>query len=409
MSLVLRLAARNVFRQRARTAVALSAIAAGCAALIVNGGVVHNIFRELRDDAIYGRHGHLQVYRNGYSAGHLGDPGRYLIPAEESRRIVDLVARQRHVAAVTRVREFSGMIAHGDRHVAFLGFGVDPEQDAQFSRHVTLRRGAALSSGEPYGFLAGLGLAEKFGGEPGALVTLLAHTENGALNAVDARLRGVFEGGMKAHDDFALKLPLATAEALLLDDRTEQIVVLLDRTEDVPAVQRELEAQFAAAGLDLETRTWRDLAVFHNQTVSLFNRELDVIGLIVATMVVLGIANTVGMSIFERRVELATLRALGLGRVALARLLLLEAAITGLLGALLGLLLGAGLALTVSAVGIPFPSPPGSTRPFRGGVDLVPAVAWAAFALSFAATIAAAALPVWRAARRPIAPQLRDS
>ena len=53
-SLFLRLAIRNVFRNRVRTAIALLAIAAGCAALMVNGGVIYNIFAELREDAIRG-------------------------------------------------------------------------------------------------------------------------------------------------------------------------------------------------------------------------------------------------------------------------------------------------------------------------------------------------------------------
>ena len=93
--LFLRLAVRNVFRNRMRTTVALLAIAAGCAALIVNGGVIYNIFAELREDAIHGRHGHLQITRAGYGEHHLREPGRYLIPAEESGRILDLLPRSR--------------------------------------------------------------------------------------------------------------------------------------------------------------------------------------------------------------------------------------------------------------------------------------------------------------------------
>ena len=73
-----------------------------------------------------------------------------------------------------------------------------------------------------------------------------------------------------------------------------------------------------ARGSTSRRAAWRELALFHNQVVALFERELDVIKLIVATIVVLGIANTIGMSIVERRVELATLRALGLGAPAIA-------------------------------------------------------------------------------------------
>ena len=111
MKLFLRLALRNVFRNRVRTLVALLAIASGCAALIVNGGVIYNIFAELREDAIRGRHGHLQVYRNGYSENHRRQPGRYLIPREETERVLQLLAEQEHVERVTRRRNFSGSAA----------------------------------------------------------------------------------------------------------------------------------------------------------------------------------------------------------------------------------------------------------------------------------------------------------
>jgi putative ABC transport system permease protein len=408
MSLFLRLALRNVFRNRVRTSIALSAIAAGCAALIVNGGVIHDIFAELREDAIHGRHGHLQIYRRGYGEEHLREPQRYLLPADETARILELVRDVPGVARATRRREFSGMVASGTRYVAFVGIGVEPEQDAEFSRHVALRHGEPLEAADRYGMIAGIGLAQRFAGEPGAVVTLMTNTESGALNAVDVRLRGIFEGGMKVYDDWTLKLPLPAVEELLLDDRTEQIVVLLERTEAVDAVRAELERSFARLGLDLEIRTWHDLALFHNQTRSLFERELEVIKLIVATIVILGIANTIGISILERRVELAMLRALGLKRRAIGALLLTEAAATGVIGGLAGVALGAVIAAVVSAIGIPFPSPPGSTRPFLGGVEFVPRIAVFAFFLSLGSTLVASLLPTWRATRGPIAATLRD-
>jgi putative ABC transport system permease protein len=405
--LFLTLALRNVFRNRARTTVALSAIGFGCAALIVNGGIIYDIFEELREDAIRGRHGHLQIYRGGYSEHHLREPGRYLIPHEEADRVVRLLASQPHVEHVTRRREFSGMISSKDRYVAFVGIGVEPALEGEYSRHTLLRRGEPLSADVPYGMIAGLGLAEKFGGEPGDLVTLMTNTDTGALNAVDARLMGVFEGGMKAYDDWTLKIPLEAVERLLLDDRTEVLVVLLDSTDRVDEVRASLADLFAREGLDLETRSWQDLALFHNQVVGLFQRELDVIKVIIATIVILGIANTIGISILERRAELATLRALGLRRSAIIRLLLAETALAGVIGGLLGVGLGYAATRLITAIGIPFPSPPGSTKPFLGSADFVPSLAAGSFLLLAAATLIAAAPIIWKASRRPIAETLR--
>lgn len=409
MRLFLALALRNVFRNRVRTAVALLAIAAGCAALIVNGGVIYNIFRELREDAIHGRHGHIQVYRRGYTENHRREHARYLIPSLEADRIVALARALPHVARVTRRREFTGMISRADRFVPFVGIGVGPEEDPEFSRHMTMRAGRPLSPDDPHGVVAGLGLSQKIDAGPGALLTLTANTEGGALNALDATLRGVFEGGLKEYDDWTLKVPLEAAQELLGDDRIEQIVILLDRTESVPDVLVALGGAFEKEGLDLEVKPWNELALFHNQVVSLFRRELDVIKLIISTIVILGIANTIGMSIVERRMELATLRALGLRPGVVGRLLMTEALLTGLLGGCLGVLLGIAIAVSASAVGIPFPSPPGATRPFLGGVDVVPGIVVFSFLLSVAATLIAAAFPVWRALKRPIAETLRGA
>jgi putative ABC transport system permease protein len=407
MKLFFALALRNVFRNRTRTSVAILAIAAGCAALIVNGGVIYNIFGELREDAIHGRHGHLQVYRRGYTENYRKDPSRYLLPADEAERVVAVSRSVPHVAAVTRRREFTGMMSRADRYVAFIGIGVEPRDDPEFSRHMTLRAGAPLSDADPRGIVLGLGLSEKIGAAPGTEVTLAANGETGALNAADADVVGVFEGGLKEYDDWTLKLPLAAAQDLLRDDRVEQIVILLDRTESVPEAQARLRAAYAGAGLDVEIKPWSELALFHNQVVSLFRRELDVIKLIISTIVILGIANTIGMSIVERRMELATLRALGLSPGVVSRLLMTEALITGLFGGGLGVALGIAVAWAATAIGIPFPSPPGATRPFTGGVDVVPGIVGFAFVVSVSATLVAAAFPVWKAARRPISPTLR--
>jgi len=293
--------------------------------------------------------------------------------------------------------------------VAFVGIGVEAADDPVFSRHMTMKAGQPMSEADARGVVAGLGLAEKIDATPGAALTLTANTTSGALNAVEASLRGVFEGGLKEYDDWTLKLPLPAAQELLGDDRIEQIVILLDGTEHVAEAQASLERAFAAEGLDLEVVPWTSLAQFHNQVVSLFRRELDVIKLIISTVVILGIANTIGMSIVERRLELATLRALGLRPGIVVRLLLTEALLTGLIGGALGVLLGIAIAVVASAIGIPFPSPPGATRPFVGGVDVVPGIVAFAFVLSVAATLVASILPIGKALKKPIAETLRGA
>jgi putative ABC transport system permease protein len=407
MSLFLNLALRNIFRNRVRTYIALLAIATGCAALILNGGIVFNIFGELREDAIHSRHGHLQIYRRGYSEAHLEDPQHYLMEPQEAQHVLGIARANPRVLRATSRREFSGLILKGDRYVPFLGVGIEPEQDAEFSSHTTLRAGSGMSTSNPDGVMAGLGLARKLDGKPGDELTLMTVTASSALNAVHVRLQGIFESGLKEYDDWTLKVPLGVAQHLLLDNRIEQIVVLVRHTEDVPVVRAEFDSVFQRETSNVEMRSWDQLAQFHNQVVGLFGRELSIIRLIIGSIVLLGIGNVIGMSIMERRLELATLRALGLRVRAIVALLMIESLLLGVLGATIGSVLGIAVARVVSAVGIPYPSPPGSTRPFLGGVDVVPSIVTAAFLISMFATLAAAVIPIRKAMRSPIAPTLR--
>jgi putative ABC transport system permease protein len=406
--LSLRLAFRNIFRNARRTALTLAAIAVGCAALILNGGVIFNIFRGLREDAIFGRHGHLQIYRRGYLEGHLGDPDRYVLTDAEYARLEPVLREAPHVSRVTRRVAFSGLAQSRETTVSFLGEGVEPDDDALFNRQQTIIAGEELTPQEPYGVLLGKGLAEKVRGKPGDYLTLLAHTPDGALNAIDVRIRGVFHGGLKEYDDWTMKVPLEAAQRLLWSQRVEAVVVLLDDTAATEAVQADLLDRFAGAGLDLEIRTWKDLALFHNQVVALFRRELDVITLIVSLIVVLSIANTMTMSIFERSREIGTLRAMGARPRRIVGLFLLEGAILGALGAAAGLLIGVVVARIVSRVGITYPSPPGSTRPYLGGIDLDAAYLLFSCFLSAFATVVATAFPAVRGARLSVVDALRQ-
>ncbi|MFC7716361.1 FtsX-like permease family protein [Nonomuraea recticatena] len=105
----------------------------------------------------------------------------------------------------------------------------------------------------------------------------------------------------------------------------------------------------------------------------------------------LGIANTLSLSVHERTRESALLRALGLTRAQLRRMLSVEALVLGLIGALVGVTLG--IAFGWAAV-----------RTMMDGATLVVPLAQVALfvALSGLAGVVAAVLPARKAARASI-------
>jgi putative ABC transport system permease protein len=407
MTLYAKLAVRNLFRNRRRTLITLAAMSFGAAAIILFGGFVNFIYVGVRESTIRSQIGHIQLYRKGYSEkGNLA-PFDYLIRDYAALRAE--LTKLEHVKTVTARLGFSGLVSTGDTTTSFVGIGVDPEGEANLSSMAVMVEGQELTSRDPRGVLLGIGLARAFGVRPGDDLTLLTTTKAGSINALAVKVRGVWESGEKAYDDRFLKTPLPEVQRLLdVDgDEVQSVVLLLDRTENTPVVRDRLAALIRERGLDLEMKTWEDLALRYHQVRELFGRIFAVLTLIVSVMVVFGITNTMTMAIFERTREIGTLMALGTRRRGVISMFVLEGLALGVLGGLLGVVLGIALAKIVSALGIQLPPPPGSTRGFAVQILVVPAVLGQALRLSVITATLASLYPAWRAARLDVVEALR--
>jgi len=182
-------------------------------------------------------------------------------------------------------------------------------------------------------------------------------------------------------------------------------IVLLDATEHTDRFVAELRDELPARNYQIVP--WHELADFYNKTVSLFTKQVDVVRAIIAAIIVLGITNTMMMSVMERTGEIGTAMALGTRRRRVMTQFLVEGALLGALGGLVGILLGIAIAGVVSAIGIPMPAPPGMAHGYVAAIVVTPAMTVAALALAVATTLAASAWPAWKASRLVIVDALR--
>jgi putative ABC transport system permease protein len=298
-------------------------------------------------------------------------------------------------------------VSLGDHTVSFVGEGIDPGGEKDLSRQLHVEDGRNLSPDDPNGVILGVGLARNIGAVVGDRIVVLATTANGSVNATEVVIRGLFYTSAKAFDDTVLRMPIDAARQLLRTSGSHALVLLLDDTEHVPSVLANLAEQFPEDQTGLEFVPWYDLADYYNKTVRLFSRQMLVIELIVAVIVILTISNAAAMNILERTAEIGTLMALGLRRGKILRLFLYEGLALGVLGGAAGVALGWALSIGISAIGIPMPPSPGMDVAFDAEILVNGQIAANGFVMAVAAATVATIYPAWRASRLAIVDALR--
>jgi putative ABC transport system permease protein len=401
------LALRNLLRNRRRSLIALGTLVFGVVALLLAGGFIEWIFWAMRESTIESRLGHIQVVRAGYFQAGAADPFSHLLPDGAPEETA--IRQAPHVKAFAPRLQFAGLVSFGDNTVSFLGEGVDPEAEKGNSKQLHVNRGTDLAAEDPNGVILGTGLARNLGAAVGDRIVLLTTTASGGVNAIEVAIRGLFFTSTKAFDDTVLRMPIDAARQLLRATGAHTWVLLLDQTNQTSPVLSELRTRFPTDKTGLDFVPWLDLADFYNKTVRLFSRQMLVVQLIIATIIVLTISNMAVMNVLERTAEIGTLMAVGFRRGRILRLFLAEGVMLGLIGGTGGALLGWALSLVISAIGIPMPPPPGMDVAFDAEILVTGSLAANGFLLAVAAATLATLYPAWKAARLQIVDALRRS
>jgi putative ABC transport system permease protein len=397
------LAFRNIVRQRRRSLTAVLAVAGGVASLMLASGFIDWNLRYGRESTIHSQLGHVRVFKPGFVDAGSSDPFKFLIPDDSGQ--LGRIRSFPHVVAVAPRISFNGLISHGDATLSFIGEGVDPDQERELSRSITIVEGRGMSTADPRSVLLGQGLAANLGIKPGDIVVLMVTTASGGVNAAELEVVGLFATITKAYDDSALRAPIRIVRELLRVSGAHSYAVLLDDTDRTPVVTDGLRSEFK--GKPLEFVPWYRLADFYNKTAELFSRQVSVLRLIIAAIIVLTISNSMMMSVLERTGEIGTAMALGTRRRHVLQLFLTEGVFLGILGGSIGLATGLVLASLATAIGIPMPAPPGTASGYTAGILVSWPLAAEALALAIATTLIASVYPSWRASRMSVVDALR--
>jgi putative ABC transport system permease protein len=347
--MLFKIALRNVLRNKRRSGLTFAAIGLGLALIVIFQGVIGGMDTQITDNFIRAQAGHIQIYAQGYEkkARLLSLDARLKDPETLAQKVQEVPG----VSAVAQRIQFGALIGTRRESLRALGLAIQPDQEKQFGTiSNAIVAGTYLNDQGGYA-LIGKQLAEDLGLKVGDVLTIVANTVSGALNAIDVEIQGIFYTGYAQLDNSTLVVTLRDAQKLLdMANQVTQLAVMLNDIDQTDTIAAKVKS--ALADDHVEIQTWMETGAAIWQLLQLRRWILGVISIIVIVIAALGIANTMLMSVFERTREIGTLMALGTTPREIVTLFLAESSIIGAAGGLVGSAVGGTVVKVLSIVGI---------------------------------------------------------
>lgn len=332
--IVLKMVAQSLGRHPRRTLLILFAVMISVFTMELIAGMLHGISNNFFTN-ILSAGGHGQVRGQGWEDKL--DPYSLDTALVDTRPILEALQSDSRVTAAEPVLSFGALYLEDGKSLGLQVLGVST--DTRFFPKVSagLRLGAFLPT--ETSILVSQSLADFLGLRLGSEVMLLTEDSGGSPYYMAFSLDGLFATDSLDFDDTTVLVGLEAARTMTwLPAGATEIRFLLTERDLAPAFAASLADRLAEFGAAIHD--WRYLNAGLLSMVDMMDLFIWVFNLIVIIVAATVITNAILMNVFDRMREFGTLRAIGLRRGRLFRLILLEGAVLGSLGSVLGLALG---------------------------------------------------------------------
>jgi len=344
----LQLAWRNIWRNKRRTAIILTAVVIGVWSMILLGSLMRGIAVGMIKNGISTLTGHIQIHHKGYR-----DDPAIENSISDPQVVEDALRKVLPQDALWSPRVRVNAVASNARHSSGVTLvGIDPASEARISFIGTaISQGRYLKPDEKNGMLVGEALLEKFETKLGRKLVLMSQDTHREIASRAFRIVGTFRAEMEATEkQYVFVNRRASQKMLKLKDSLSEIAILLPGKPDNPDVTDALKT--ALPSEKFEVHTWRELLPFQMAYLKILDGFMWIWYLVVFVAMGFGIVNTTLMAVFERMREFGLLKALGMKPWWILREVLTESFLLLITGMAIGNALGFVCIYALSGSGI---------------------------------------------------------
>ena len=331
MKMLLSISWRNIWRHPARSGVLMGAIIAGLWAGILVSALTNGWIQQRFDNLIQEEITHAQVHHPEFLTER--DVSMYVPDTDEIFSFLDSDERVQSYAARTLS---DGMIQSPltSSGVQIRGVQTDRERSTT-TFHENVIDGEYLDSEIRNPILLGEKLAEKLNVEIGNRIVLTFQDLDNELTSASFNISGIFKTASTPYDERNVFVKAEDVQELLGGAVYHEIAMMLQDEELADGVTTDLNNAFD----NISAESWYELSPELRYITDMGGNLIVYIMGVIMLALAFGILNTMLMAIFERMKELGMLLAIGMSKLRVFLMIMLESVILTLSGAVAGLIL----------------------------------------------------------------------
>jgi putative ABC transport system permease protein len=340
MSLDVKMAWRNVWRNPRRSILTILAIAFASLLLVFMLSWQFGSYDTMINSAVKIHTGHLQVQAKGYN-----DRGDIRLVVPNPAGVGGILEKIPGITAYTFRADAFSLVTSKERTYGAMVIGIDPAREAKVSTlEKLIRQGSYLSAGDIDQALVGKLLAKNLQVGLGDELVVLGQGRDGSIAATVARVKGIFSSGQEDFDRSTIHIPLTYfQDVYTMHGAVHEVVALCKSLGDVPEMKSAVAADIKNPNDDdhqLVVLDWMELMPGLIQSIKMDLVSGFIFYIILIVVVAFSILNTFLMAIFERTREYGVLLALGITPWRLTKIILIESSSITVVGVVMGIIAG---------------------------------------------------------------------
>lgn len=349
MKLALRLAWRNLWRNKRRTLLVVAAMGMMMSFLVLYDSMLFGFESAVYGNAIKLSGGNIQIRAEGYEDSYSANPmlpmgnGMDAVQAAEALPGVDVALRHANTGGLTTNHEGAFPISI---------YGIDPEREKSVNpimQEEFLVEGRFLQANDEDSIFIGKGLADAMNIGVGDRIPVSGKSIHEEMNKRTMTVVGIYDINLPSLERQVIYISLNAAQKIYdLGDNVTEVILFTEVTGKEDPIVEALSTSLA----NYEITTWKTAIPELSSTVDMKNAVMTGFSAVLLGIAGIGIFNILLMAIYERTKEIGLLGAIGLKPRQITFLFLLEGIMIGLVGAVVGMIMGYLVTSILGIVGI---------------------------------------------------------